>query len=412
MAYTELDPQRAAAAHVLRRATMAAHPDALEQVKDADAAVNWALDAKPNTDEPPRGEWQDTLKWWFDRMLSPDAGIHERMTWFWHTILTSSGDSARSDHQIGDQLQLLRTNALGNFRDLLQAFVVDGLLLGFLTANGSIASNPNENLARELMELFTLGPGEPSQPNYSQDDVRGAARALAGWVIREDPNEEGHAVVQFDRSNSFVAPLIFMGEQRNWDTASIVDRLCDHPATAQRIASILWTDLVGSPPPDPVELGMWWQDNDLEIRPLVGRVLSSSEFLIARLNRPRSGLEWWLAAHSGLDLAPSDYWALQGLEQVPYYPPNVGGWPRDTRWLSVGSLSERSQLTWSLIGEERPPAHDTTRDITERLGLFTLSDSTLAALEQVDRAAGQLDPETAQLVRWRSTLCTPEFNLA
>lgn len=202
---------------------MAPHPERLESLSNLDDAVSFVLDAKPRLDAPPVAEWDEVVGWWMRQMMRPDAGIHERMTWFWHTVLTSSADAGYRDHHVSDQLQLLRTNALGNFRTLLHAFTTDALLLLYLNADGSEAYNPNENLARELMELFTVGKGTAESPNYSQDDVAAAARALAGWSVdnaEDDPDDELPTTVRFYRENAFVAPCCSSGNNRTGIVAS------------------------------------------------------------------------------------------------------------------------------------------------------------------------------------------------
>ncbi|MEZ5343751.1 MAG: DUF1800 family protein [Acidimicrobiales bacterium] len=188
----------------------------------------------------------ETVIWWTNQMARPDAGIHERMTWFWHGVLTSSGSAANSEHMVGDQLQPPDQRA-GNFRELLHGFVTDGLLLLFLIADGSQASNPNENLARELLELFTMGPGDASKPNYTQDDVRSTPARGCGWLSKTQKTR----TVLSSGSNGPTrdAPLIFMTKAPIGIATAIVDRVCDHPATARRIAFDSRTDLLASPRP-------------------------------------------------------------------------------------------------------------------------------------------------------------------
>jgi uncharacterized protein (DUF1800 family) len=402
------DPERAAVAHLLRRSAMCAHPARIEALTDrswSDAVDDVLTSSITTGTEPPpiSDDWGDTVGWWVDRMVAEDTGLVDRMTWFWHGLLTTNAYKVSESSLIGTQLAVVRGNALGNFRQLLQEFVVSGALLEYLDASWSMASNPNENLARELMELFTIGRG-----HYSQDDVRAAARALAGWVV-----EDG--VVEFRRENSFRAPLIFLGQQADWDTASLVDRLCDHPATAARIGARLWSQLVGVPltPDAASELGSWWQERDLEIMPLVERILRDPAFAASTMVRPRSAIEWFCALRAATGLDGSESWYLDSLGQMPFLPPNVAGWPDGDRWLSAGSLLGRASVVHgldlaALVGD------GSTVDVNRLLdacGLWSVSASTRQALDGVAGTA-ELSPEGAHLARWRLVLTCPEFHLS
>ncbi len=400
------DPDRAQAAHLARRATLAPSARRIDELaaQSWDDAVDSLLDGPaPEGTAPKSEEWTEAVDWWIAQMLDDSNGLGERMAWFWHTHLTTNAYKTENA-LIAPQLNLLRSNALGNYRTMLQAFVVDGALLHYLDANNSMASNPNENLGRELMELFTLGRG-----NYTQDDVRAASRALAGWVVDNQTNQ-----VRFERANAFIAPMIFLGEQADWDTASVVDRLCDHPATAMHVASKVWRHLTGLTLDESAaaSLGEWWQGEDLEIKPLVARILRSDEFASARWTRPRTGLEWFLAVSTAIELDEiPDVWRLVDLGQAPYLPPNVAGWPDDNRWLAGGSMLHRAAAVWG-IGEgtaaDRPMA---LSEILDRCGLHEITPSTQAALA----AAGdrdELDELGVSRLRWRLALSSPEFNLA
>ncbi|MGH1490547.1 MAG: DUF1800 family protein [Acidimicrobiales bacterium] len=409
------DPERAAAAHLLRRTALAVRPERVDEL----ASMSWSDAVAAVLDQPgasgQRGSsggkapatehWTDTTDWWIDRMAAADSGLTDRLAWFWHGLLTTNAYKVSANSFLAEQLDHLRTNATGNYRTLLHGYVTGGALLEYLEASHSVASNPNENLARELMELFTVGRG-----NYNEDDVRAAARALAGWVVEDDE-------VQFRRENAFVAPLIYLGEQAEWDTTMIVDRLCDHPATATRIASRLWDHLVGVPLTDAAatDLGDWWRAQDLEILPLVERILNDPTFASSSLSRPRGALEWYCAARSVLGF-DDESWYLENLGQMPYLPPSVAGWPNGTRWLAPGPLLSRASFIHSIdLGEilRRSPGSTSasrTEDILDRCSLFEVSPQTVEAIAQVANVP-DISPESTQLVRWRLALTSPEFNL-
>ncbi len=405
MNLVDRDSARSRAARILRRTSLIVDPQrivtATEQPWDDVVAGIMADDGEAG--RPPREGFEDIVGWWIERMLSPSSGIFERMAWFWHTHLTTNREDVSSDVLISRQLELLREHALGNFRDLLHGFVVDGALLQYLDGDGSVASNPNENLARELMELFTVGIG-----NYSEDDVRTAARALAGWRVDRETDE-----VSFGRENSFIAPLLFRGVQGDFDTGMIVDRLCDEIATASYVANKIWHHLAGGWLDDAsaVELGRWWQDRDLEIRPLVERIITHPLFDEVEYGRPRTGLEFYTALSSVTGVVFDQPWQLRVLGQIPFEPPNVAGWPTDNRWLEPGSMLNRGSLVFGIdFGEIYEPMPGTVEHVLDRCGLYAVSPPTLEALNQVG-VGTDLDEEARARIRWRLALSSPEFQL-
>ena len=156
-----------------------------------------------------------------------------------HGHLVSSLDKA-SEPAMWRQHVLLHKHALGNFRELMHAIAVDPAMLEYLDGDGSRGENPNENFAREVMELFLLGPG-----NYTELDVRAAARAFSGWGV------EGESLkVTFNPESSYSRPVQFLGVRRNWNTDDTIDALCDHPACARFVAARLYRYFVGLSPSD------------------------------------------------------------------------------------------------------------------------------------------------------------------
>jgi uncharacterized protein (DUF1800 family) len=405
-------PEMAAAAHLAKRVSPSGSHRLIERLSELSPSdmVAAVLDAPEVEPTPQVGgdEWSDLeelIQWWIRQLSSPDAGLAETMAWFWHGVLTDKVDSPA---QVRTQLELLRSHSMGNYRDLLQGFMIDGALLNYLDGNGSSAFAPNENLARESMELFTLGWG-----NYSEDDVRSAARALAGWYVDYDTGE-----VKFSRRDSFRAPLIFLGEQDDWDTTSIVDRLCDHPATAVHIASRLWHHLVGTPLEldAATELGTWWQDQELEIKPLVSQILMSEGFSNSRMGRVRTGLEWYCATRATIlgsetktehEELPTDTWRLRQLGQRPYDPPNVAGWPTDDRWVGPSGMLARASIAHDIDFNTFFEPNMTPDQILDRCGLHEISEQTYNAIAN---AGPDLDPESRLMVRFRLALTCPEFN--
>lgn len=361
-------------------------------------------EARRSTQDPGKPpvteDWPEVVTWWIERMASPDSGLLERLTWFWHGLLTTGAPKVGSAVLVGRQLAMLRSHATGTYRDLLHAYVTDGALLEYLDGSYSMAANPNENLGRELMELFTIGAG-----TYTEDDVRAAARALAGWVVKDDS-------VEWRRDHAFVAPLMFRGVQDRWDTTLIVDHLCDQPETAVNVGSRMWQTLLGTrlTPEGAAELGAWWQSTDLDVLALVEKILTDPSAEESRLNKTRTGVEWFLAFGAAIGDVNVDPWALERLDQMPYYPPNVGGWPEGEHWVSPGSLLGRLSMIANLDGESVAGAG--RAEVLDRCGLFELLPTTAAALEDLQRDLAQPSPETIGNLTWRLALSSPEFNLS
>lgn len=376
----------------------------------SDAATNWTgiFDAPvldvPATDDD--ADDTDLIRWWIDRMRTPGGGLHEKMVWFWHNHFTSSVDKAPT-LALRNQHEMVRRHALGNFRDLARDMVVDAAMLLYLDANGSQGSNPNENLAREMMELFTIGRG-----NYTQDDVRAAAKALSGWWVDWENAEAGYA-----EEAGYAGALEFLGTRGRFDSTDIVDLLCDHPACAPFIATELHHYLVGGEPDPAVisELADRFVAEDLEIAPLVAAIVESDAFASSRHSRPRFSMEWFCAASSALgvgEITPDHVWMVETLDQLPFHPPNVAGWDLGERWLSPSLMVAKSNVVFSLLDgsefgfDEAEPAVDALR----RCGVGSVSGPTAEALDAAYWAP--FGTEEVNQLLMHLVLTSPEFGLA
>lgn len=357
-----------------------------------------------------RQSYDSLQQWWFDIMLSPNAGLHERMVWFWHGHLTSSANKT-SRNMLFAQQQLFRRHALGNFRDLMHDITVDPAMLRYLDGDRSKGSNPNENYARELMELFVLGVG-----HYEEPDIRAGARGLSGWVLT-------NGIAAFDEERSFDRELTFLGERRRWDARSIVDKVCDHPACAPFIVTKIYRFLAGSTPPVAVtgRLAELFVANNLELRPLVDAVFAEPGFLGSPPTRARQPVEWLAAAAAALGYEAAlpaagqhrvESWWFDQLGQVPLQPPNAAGWPDDDRWVSAGQVLARTNL---LAGVTLPQAtldqvKPTVDDVLYQCCLDDVSDSTHEALVAAERSQPSTERRLDLLLSL--VILSPEFSLA
>jgi uncharacterized protein (DUF1800 family) len=259
------------------------------------------------------------------------------------------------------------------------------------------------------MELFSLGRG-----NYSQDDVRAAARALAGWAVDAD-----HATTALDGDAANRTPVAFLGAVAS-NASDVVNAVCDHPACAPFIAGKLHRFLTGVDP-DPgrrAELAATFASTGLEIRSVVEAIVRHPSFLTLRLNRPRYPVEWVTAAVAALQ--PDDknaaYNACSGLGQLPYYPPNVAGWPPGPRWLAASYAVARAALAVQAksIAEVRD-AQDPAAAALARCSLYEATRGMTDALHQAaaDLAKNpKVDPDGRAATLLAATVGSPAFALA
>lgn len=205
--------------------------------------------------------------WWTHRMIASPHPLVEKMTLFWHGHFTSKLPNREGDDMLR-QNQLFRRHALGNFRTLTLAVSRDPAMLRYLNGNQNFKAQPNENYGRELMELFTCGRG-----NYTEDDVKAAARAFSGWNLR-GPRFVFNA---FQHDNG---PKTFMGRTGNWNGDDIVDMLVAHPATAKRLCSQLFSYFAYTDPEPAVvnSLVQTYYGSGYDMRAVVGAILRSRAF--------------------------------------------------------------------------------------------------------------------------------------
>jgi len=401
--------------HILNRLRFGATGEQLDAVAHLtpDELVEQLLAAEPLEPGEPvlngDDDWSTVPQWWLDTMRRPDAGAHERMVWFWHGHLTSSMDVA-SPALMYRQNLLLRRHALGNFRDLLQEITVDAAMLFWLNGAWSTAESPNENYARELMELFALGRNE----GYTEDDVHQAAIALSGWWVDGDSDD----TVRFDESIGPQRSVPLFG-RRVRNATDVIDAVCDHPSCAPHIAGAVYRAFHGVDPTPEVraELADVFAGSGLEIRPLLEATVRHSTFLGDPHPRPRTHLEWYIALTRLYRRDDLDVWPLYQLGQMPFSPPNVAGWPGHDRYLSVGAELTKAQLAFDLMWEAPTPEAvnadgSSTDDLVDELGggaAISPSDHTRAALD--DAYVNHPDEWEPYRAPMALVPLTPEFNI-
>ncbi len=348
--------------HLLRRAGFGSSPNDLQQylglgvsssiekLLNFRSVSNSALDARLHSLNLNFTNRQDLVRWVLLRMIYGTRPFEEKLTLFWHGVLTSSftkiGGNTRLPFLI-QQNQLLREKGLGRFDDLMHAITIDPAMLYWLDGRLSSGRSPNENYSRELMELFTMGIG-----NYTQDDVHQGALALTGWVVRADG-------AHFVPGRHYKDPVTFLGHTGPMTVDEVIRIVCAHPATGMHLARRMWSFFVydNPSPQDLKPLANAYYQHDHSIAAMVRAMFSSSAFFSAQAYRARvkSPLEFVAGAIRALGLETNGVGlaaVLNAMGQVPLDPPNVAGWPGDgasAAWMSTQAWVTRINFTDLLV---------------------------------------------------------------
>lgn len=426
-------------AHVLRRTTFGPFPGgidaAADQVTSARELVERQLAAAPVPFEPwavvdgvrevvdvdvadaPQAEGSEAERrriarimafrpWWVRRMASDEAGLHEKMMWFWHGHFTTSSDKVDDTTLCWRQLRTLHRHATGNFGDLAKAMTVDGAMLKYLDGASSVAQEPNENYGREFLELFTLGLG-----HFDQRDVVAASKVFAGYTVT-NPEQEVRRV----DANTLREPVRAFGVRRRFSPDELIDVVLEQDACAPFVVSKLWRSFVGGEP-DAGLVGRWadrFRRSGYEILPLLEDMLSSEAFSVARFGRARTPVEWYCTAIRATGDADRDSnMDLYRLGQSPYRPPSVAGWPdvwlsptqSHARALLLGRFAFPDVAAWSGL-----PTAELVDRVGSRCGVPAWSDDSATALADLaDRVDAGRSRAAATLA---AALMTPELTLA
>jgi uncharacterized protein (DUF1800 family) len=350
-----------------------------------------------------RDQIQRMIIWWLDRMAASDHGLTERMTWFWHGHWATSVGKVNYALPMFIQNKTLRTHALGNFKDMSRAMINDGALQFWLDGQDSTLKSPNENLGRELMELFTLGVDR-----YTEDDVKGAARALTGYQV---VNYAG--TIAFNPKRHDPNPITILGTTQPFTGEQLSDFLVAREDCATFISERLWYRFISSTEPMPATFSAKKAFATRDISAAVGAMAGDSAMRDEKNDLVKAPVEWFIAACRALELTPSNLKTpsqlinyLNQLNQIPFSPPNVGGWPAAEAWLSSAAAQYRIAFASWLIKQSalRPlleiPIQNRVLQSADWLGVPEWSPRTQAALRN-----SLADPAQFVLL----ALCSPEF---
>jgi len=375
-----VDPTQAA--HLLRRTEYVVRPERLAALSQPSVTREQAVDDILNVTVPVAlptyidhdidgegyDQWVYAVQWWIDRMCDAPKPMLEKMTWFWHGHFCSSWDKVNSAKAMMLQNKLFRDSAFGNFRATVHTMSLQPAMLYYLDNLDNVKTSPNQNFARELMELFTMGVG-----NYTEDDVTAAARAWTGhgidWMTRE---------YKFWTGDHDYGQKTFMGQTRNWNGPDIINYLLlenttKKLVTCKYLTKKLWEFFAAQEPAQDLvdELAQVLYDADFSIAPWVKAMLMHDDFYLPATQQGlvRSPIDFVVAVQyytgfRGTKLNPQ--WYVDGMGQVPYGPPNVAGWKTNGYWVNTSLFGARAEFargaTWHLrqnganeVGDGRTP---------------------------------------------------------
>ncbi len=371
------------AAHLLRRAGFGGTPKEIEHLVELgrEGAVNFVLDGpeavwhfpppeiRPHV--PPRmlrgrdlpeeerrqlqrfrrqndrNMFMNLSHWWLHRMIETPHPLQEKMVLFWHGHFTSGMREVRNPWMLYEQNQLFRKESLGDFRTLLIEVSKNPAMLLYLDNARNIKQKPNENFARELLELFTLGEG-----HYTERDIKEAARAFTGWSIDRESGEFLYRARQHDSGAK-----TFMRERGRFGGEDIIDIILEQRAASEYLGSKLWTYFTGSLPSRKIEkaMGGTLRKHDYNIKKTLKRMFTSDAFYKSTRmhNDVKSPVELLVGTCRMLELDLKDTDAairvLGEMGQQPFQPPNVKGWDGGLKWINPNTLYVRYEFARAVL---------------------------------------------------------------
>ncbi|HEX7879762.1 MAG TPA: DUF1800 domain-containing protein [Candidatus Eisenbacteria bacterium] len=371
------------AAHLLHRAMIGPRFEEMQAVTTAGLPSTLTSLLTPKALPPPPGAWvneappdwehitpaeeailaqnyqdrQEIIRhWWVERIVnSQTVNMTDAMVLFWHDHFATGADAVWYPMAIYGQIELIHQHALGNFKQLATDMCTDPAMLIWLNGNYNTKWDPNENFARELLELFTMGEGS----GYTQADVTAAARACTGWYT--DGRDVYFVPNWFDNTNK-----TFLGQTGNWEMDDLVNIICQQPATAEYLCRKIYKYFLDDDP-DPVDvaaLATTLRNNNYAMAPMLSQMLGSNHFFdpTFRGSLIKDCIDLYAgqvrALHaSGFDPVTSanDYerywvdWQSYDLGQMLTMPPNVAGWPGHHNWINTATLPLRKEYSAMIL---------------------------------------------------------------
>ena len=343
------------------------------------------------------------MQWWLDQMVATTNPLNEKMTWFWHGHWATSLGKVRYPLPMYNQNVTLRKYALGNFAEFSQAMFLDGALQLWLDGGENTVKAPNENLSREMMELFILGVNR-----YSENDVKELARSFTGYRVSRTSGEI--SIASRRRDNGSVTVL---GKSGAMSPQEVIAHLVAQDSCQKFIPERMWYRFISSANPLPENHSTISAFAARDIKTLVTALINDPALSSVDNSIVKSPVEWFVAVCRALSLTPSQLPSftklngyLEKLSQIPFQPPNVGGWPTDQAWLSSASAQYRLAFaTWlaslaDLTELSAVPTNDRVEYLLNWLGVVEWSTRTSSALRAVRDNPQRL---------FTLAICSPEY---
>ena len=439
-------------AHLMRRAGFGATYAELEErvAQGYEATVEDLLnpEAQPDLEmdilERHFVDWKEmnalevNQAYWTFRMINTRRPLQEKIALFWHGILCTGNSKCEHGRQIKLQLDMFRDMGMGNFDALLKGLARDPAMVFYLDNCMSHKGAINENWGRELLELFSLGVGMDGGANYSEDDVKEAARAFTGWTITNAvpryPYGRYEANFIYNPYDHDEEEKTFLGETGNFNGDDVVEIIARQPAAARFVSRHLYNFFVAdevqvpawqnTEPRDPEAIALLEQtyfDSGFNLTAMLRVLFNSDFFKDARFEKVKSPAEVVIGTMRLVRDFTTPRLGLNPLSNVIRYmgqdlmnPPTVEGWHTGSEWIDSGTLVERINFAADQVGNQKLPG---VQDIVSRLGREEIT----GAESIVDRClemmgAYELAPETRdQLVAFASSggdanVGTPEYS--
>ena len=424
-------------AHLMRRAGFGARYDEIEALAERgyDATVDWLLNpvGETETDDDitlrftpmhvePQGFAGPASRWLY-RILNTRRPLEEKMTLFWHCVFATGFSKLNSGTAMWRQYEMLHAHAMGNFRELLLQLSKDPAMIYWLDNCDNHDGTPNENYGRELMELFSMGIG-----NYTEDDVKMAARAFTGWTYTDPlprvPYLFYHPSFEYRDWDHDDSEKTFLGESGNFNGEDIIDIIVKQPATGQFIGRHLYNFFVAdepqvpawpyTPPNDPDAVNTLAQayiDSGYEMRAVLETLFKSDFFKEARFKKVKSPLELVsntvrMTGDFNVEMGTFPKHGLTGLAatvgfmgQQVFNPPSVEGWHTGKEWIDGGTLTERVNYAVDMVSDPDKPGIRRIVDALTASGAPVSAEQFVDTVEEVSGFVG-LTPETRnELIR-------------
>ena len=385
------------------KGALATPAPAFETITPAGKAAT--SDARKAVNQQRRDQLAELAGWWVRRMVTVEQPFVEKLTLCWHNHFATSATKVRAAKPMLAQNEKFRALGRGEFRPLALAMLTDAAMLFWLDGQKNTVGAPNENLSREFMELFALGHGD----GYTEQDVREGARALTGWRIEAD----GTTVLRPKLHDDGVKTML--GVTGNLDDVGYCDAILARPASAAFVVTRMYGQFVSDQAPAAavVNTGIAGYGPNRSTTGMLAALLGAGDFTAKAGTKVISPIEWLVGAVRALQVPVPDQKAttkllavLRGLGQIPFYPPNVSGWPSGSAWLSTAAADLRMTTAAALAKRadldvvRASAVGSRVEAVRHLLGVPAWSDRTATVLE--DAAA---DPERLVTV----ALNAPEY---